>query len=91
MTNNDMAVVWTFVGSLMTVKLLTSLLILYHFPSWHTLMLVVALSVAWFVPPIWYFSRHSQSRYRLLRARVRRNELLRQEWEVEETRAGHRS
>lgn len=85
MTNNDMAVVWTFVGSLITVKLLTSLLILYYFPSWHTLVLVLALSVVWFVPPFYYFTRHSRNRYRLLRVRLRRNELLRQEWEVEES------
>ncbi|CAN5164513.1 hypothetical protein BH24CHL1_BH24CHL1_19860 [soil metagenome] len=91
MTNNDMAVVWTFVGSLATVKLLTSIMILYYFPSWHTLVLVLALSVVWIVPPFYYFTRHSRGRYRLLRARVRRNELLRQEWEVEETQPQSRA
>lgn len=84
MTNKDMSVVWAFVGSLATVKLLTSIMILYYFPSWHTLILVLALSVVWIVPPIYYFTRNPRGRYRLLRARVRRNELLRQEWEVEE-------
>ena len=90
MTNNDMAVVWTFVGALATVKLLTSIMILYYFPSWHTLVLVLALSVVWLIPPIYYFTRNPRGRYRLLRARARRNELLRQEWEVEETRAGRK-
>lgn len=91
MRNDDMAVVWTFAGSLITVKLLTSLLILYHFPSWHTLVLVLALSVVWFVPPFYYFSRHSQGHFRLLRGRARRNELLRQEWEVDEPAVRNRS
>lgn len=85
MSNKDMAVVWTFAGSLITVKLVTSLMILYYFPSWHTLVLVVALSVVWFVPPVYYFTHYSRSNFRLVRARVRRQELLRQEWEVEET------
>jgi hypothetical protein len=78
-----MAVVWTFVGSLAALKFLTSIMILYYFPSWHTLVLVLALSVAWIVLPFYYIARNPRSRYRLLRARVRRNELLRQEWDVE--------
>lgn len=85
MNKNDMAIVWTFIGSLVTLKLLTSIMILYFFPSWHTVLLVVVLSVVWFVPPVYYLTRHSQGRFRLIRARVRRNELLRQEWNVEET------
>ncbi len=90
MTDDDMAVLWTFVGSLVAVKLITSLLILYHFPSWHSVMLVVMLSVIWFVPPLYYLVRNPRARYRLLRARARRHKLLRQEWEVEEPQHRHR-
>lgn len=91
MTNNDMSVVWAFVGSLATVKLVTSIMILYYFPSWHTLILVLALSVVWIVAPLYYISRNPRGRYRLLRARVRRNELLRQEWDVEESETHHQA
>lgn len=84
MSKGDKQVVWAFVGSLFAVKFLTSLLVLYYFPSWHTLLIVVALSFFWFVPPIYYFSTHSKGHIRLLKARARRKELLRQEWDVEE-------
>jgi hypothetical protein len=89
MSKEDQTVVWAFVGSLLTVKLVTSILVLYYFPSWHTLVLVVAFSVLWFVPPIAYFGIHSQRRYRLVKVRLRRKELLRQEWETEETPTHH--
>jgi hypothetical protein len=84
MSHDDKTVVWTFVGSLVTVKLVTSVVILFYFPSWHTLLLVVALSVAWFLPPLLYLMSRSPGKYRLLRGRARRRELLRQEWNVEE-------
>lgn len=83
-SKEDRAVVWAFVGSLVTVKLVTSIMILYYFPSWHTLLLVVALSIVWFLPPIFYLGMHSKAHARLVRARMRRRELLRQEWDVGE-------
>lgn len=84
MSNEDKQVVWAFVGSLMTAKLVTSILILYYFPSWHSLMLVVVLSLVWFIPPIAYLGHRSQGRYRLVKTRLRRKQLLRQEWDVGE-------
>lgn len=84
MSKEDRSVIWAFVGSLATVKLVTSIMILYYFPSWHTLLLVVALSIAWFIPPIFYLGIHSRARARLVRARMRRKELLRQEWDIAE-------
>ena len=84
MTNEDKSVVWAFVGSLVTIKLFTSVMVLYYFPSWHTLMLVVALSIAWFIPPFFYLGLHTHRRYRLVKVRLRRKELMRQEWDVEE-------
>jgi hypothetical protein len=89
-SHEDKTVVWTFVGSLITVKLVTSVVILYYFPSWHTLLLVGALSVAWFLPPVMYLMSKSPGRYRLLRARARRRELVRQEWNVEERTPSNR-
>lgn len=90
MTDEDKSVVWAFVGSLMTVKLVTSILILYYFPTWHALVLVVALSLLWFVPPVAYLATTSQMKYRLFKVRLRRKELLRQEWDVGERSHTHR-
>jgi hypothetical protein len=94
MSKEDKTVVWAFVGSLATVKLLTSILILYYFPSWHTLGLVVILSLFWIAPPLYYLGlyvkRYSDGRYRLIRARRRRKELVRQEWEIEDPKVNRR-
>lgn len=84
MTKDDMSVIWAFVASLFMIKIVTSVMIFYIFPSWHTFLLLVLLSVIWFVVPVAYFSRNSRHRFRLLRARARRKQLLQQEWEVEE-------
>ena len=91
MTNDDMSVVWSFIGALFAFKFVTSIFILYYFPSWHTVLFLAVLSTAWFVPPIYYLARNPRGRFRLLRARVRRGELLRQEWEVEEHHPQHRA
>jgi hypothetical protein len=90
MSKEDKSVVLAFVASLATVKLVTSIMIVYFFPSWHTVMLTVALSLVWFVPPIIYLADRSPGRYRLIRGRMRRQELLRQEWEVEESTPSRR-
>lgn len=91
MSDDDRAVLWAYVGALSVFKVVTSIFILYYFPSWHTLLFVIALSVMWFAVPVYYVVRNPRGRYRLFRARIRRNELLRQEWEVEEPSARHRT
>lgn len=90
MSKEDKSVVLAFLYSLVTVKVVTSIMIVYFFPSWHTVMLSVVLSLVWFVPPILYFANLSPGKYRLFKGRMRRAELLRQEWEVEEPTATHR-
>lgn len=80
-----------FIGSLATVKLVTSIMIVYYFPSWHTVMLTVVLSIIWFGPPLFYLADRSPGKYRLFRGRMRRKELVRQEWHVEEKTTSHRS
>lgn len=90
MHNEDLTVVWAFAGALFMVKFVTSIMILYYFPSWTTFMLLILLSIAWFIPPLFYLMHNPKGRYRLWRARVRRRELLRQEWHVENRDPSHR-
>ena len=64
-------------------KIVTSILILYFFPSWEALVVVLGLSVPWIVAAIWYFGVYSRVHLRLVRVRARRKELVRQEWNVD--------
>jgi hypothetical protein len=78
------------VAILTSFKIITSLLILYFFPSWEAVILVLGLSALWIYIGIWWGGLHSALRLRLVRARIRRNELIRQEWQLDEREAARR-
>lgn len=64
-------------------KVVTSVLILWFFPSWEALLVVLGLSVPWIIGAVWYFGIASTVRLRLIRVRAKRKELLRQEWRLD--------
>ena len=69
----------TFVG----FKIVTSILIIYYFPSWGAVLVVAGLSVPWVVAAIWYFGLISHIKLRLIRVRAKRKRLIHQEWNVD--------
>jgi len=73
----------TYVATLGVFKIVTSILILYYFPSWHAVVIIVALSIPWIVAGVWAGGIYSRVRLRLLRVRRRRKALLHQEWHVD--------
>jgi Na+-driven multidrug efflux pump len=77
------AVLTAMIMTVVSFKLITSLLIFYFFPSWHTLMFLLALSVSWIIAGVYYGGVYSRVKYRLLRARARRRRLIHQEWHVD--------
>jgi hypothetical protein len=71
------------VATLGGFKLVTSLLILYFFPSWHALIVILGLSVPWIIAGVWYSGFYARVRLRLLRMRALRKRLLYEEWHVD--------
>lgn len=80
---NDRAALWTFAGVAIAFKLFAALLILSFDPSAQAIAIVVATSWPVFLPllllippAIWWF--------RLIRIRMRRQQLLEAEWKQHE-------
>lgn len=80
---DDRAVLTAFVLTLVGFKLVTSVMILYFFPSLHALMIVLVLSSMWIFAGVIYGGVYSRVKVRLLRARAKRRKLLYQEWHVD--------
>ena len=72
------------IATLFAFKIATSILIVWFFPSWEAVVVVLALSVPWIVAAIWYFGVIGRMRYRLMRVRAKRRRLIYQEWHVDE-------
>ena len=79
----DRAVLTAFVATLVGFKLVTSVMVLYFFPSTHALILVLALSSMWIIAGAIYGGLVTRVKMRLLRARARRRQLLFEEWNVD--------
>ena len=76
----------TLIGMAIAVimfKVVTSVMIIWFFPSWQAVALVVALNTLWFVPVLYYVPRHAHIRYRLWNVRLRRKQLLAEEWRMD--------
>jgi predicted membrane channel-forming protein YqfA (hemolysin III family) len=76
-------VLTAFILTLVGFKVVTSIMVLYFFPSLHALVLVIALSSMWVIGGVIYGGIYSRVKLRLLRARAKRNKLLHQEWHVD--------
>lgn len=72
-------------------KIVTSILILFYFPSWHALIVILALSVPWIAAGVWYGGVVSRVKMRLMRGRMRRKQLLHQEWNLDTPKTTKRS
>jgi hypothetical protein len=83
MDRETRSVLIAHIATLAGFKLVTSILILAFFPSWHALIVIVALSVPWVAVGLWYGGVVSRIRLRLVRARMRRKKMLHQEWNVD--------
>lgn len=69
----------TFIG----VKIVTSAMILYVYPSWTAFWIIMGLSALWFAPLVIFGPSYVKRRYRLWLVRLRRKRLLREEWNVD--------
>ena len=83
MDDDSRTILIAHIATLGGFKVVTSVLILYYFPSWEAVLIVCGLSVPWFVAAIWYFGLVTRVRLRLMRVRARRAQLLHQEWNVD--------
>jgi hypothetical protein len=81
--DNTRATIVTHVATIGVFKLVTSILVLYYFPSWHAVSVILAVSVPWIVAGVWYFGLYTRIRVRLVRGRMRRRALMHQEWHVD--------
>ncbi|HUG15492.1 MAG TPA: hypothetical protein VMM78_10815 [Thermomicrobiales bacterium] len=82
-TEADRAVLTAFVVTLVAFKLVTSVMVLYFFPSLHALIIVLALSSMWIIAGAIYGGLTTRVKMRFLRARARRRQLLYEEWNVD--------
>ena len=71
-----LALLWTLAG----FKLFMSIMILWTFPSWHAVAIVMVLSIPWVLLFLGWMGVLARMRARLHQARARRAELLAQEW-----------
>lgn len=79
-THADRAPILAMVWSLAGFKLIMSIMILWTWPTWHSFVIVLALSVPWVLLFMSWAGLLARMRARLHRARARRAELLAQEW-----------
>lgn len=77
------ATLWGMALTLIGFKIVTSVLILWYFPSWNALFIVIALSSLWFLPLAYLVPRHVSIRQRIWRMRLKRRELMHQEWNID--------
>lgn len=70
--------IWTIVA----FKVVTSLMVLWFFPSWGALGFVCALSVPWFVAAGIWLRRRVQWWHDRRRIRARRAQLIASEWDL---------
>ncbi len=82
-THLDRAPVLAMIWSLAGFKLFMSIMILWTFPSWHSVVIVMVLSAPWIVLFLAWAGVLARMRARLHRARARRAELVRQEWYID--------
>jgi hypothetical protein len=84
---DEKASIWAFVWTLFAFKLITVALMLYHLRSWESNAVIFATTWYWF-PLLGVLGAAPLAlRYRLRKARARREELLRSEWMVEDESA----
>uniref|UniRef100_A0A831T6Z3 Uncharacterized protein n=1 Tax=Thermorudis peleae TaxID=1382356 RepID=A0A831T6Z3_9BACT len=76
--------IW-FIGILVAFKLWTVLLIVIYSSRWETVQFLLANHVLWFVSGAVLLWGPALFWARLLRLRARRRELIRSEWEVEDS------
>ncbi|MCM8750627.1 hypothetical protein NET02_15890 [Thermomicrobiaceae bacterium CFH 74404] len=76
--------IW-FIGILVAFKLWTVLLIVIYSSRWETVQFLLANHVLWFVAGAVLLWGPALFWARLLRLRARRRELIRSEWEVEDS------
>lgn len=69
------------------VKLLASIITLYHWPNWYTVLAIAALSIPWILAGLYFLGRSGWLRYRFWQYRHLRRRLLHEEWNVDEDRA----
>ena len=76
--------IW-FIGILVAFKLWTVLLIVTYSAKWETVQFLLANHVLWFVVGAVLLWGPALFWARLLRLRARRRDLIRSEWEVEDS------
>ncbi len=83
MTDAERTVLRWRIGSLVFIKLATSVVTLFYFPSWHALLIVMLLSVPWFLLG-GYWTARSLINYRQRRQVLQlRDRLIFEEWHVD--------
>ena len=84
MSDHDRTILKWRIAALVWVKLATSFLILFYFPSWHAFAIVMLLSVPWLIVGGVYGVRRAPVHYRLWKVRKLRKRLIHEEWHVKE-------
>ncbi len=74
---------WTYIWMLVGFKTVTTALILYYTHAFATVAIILALHLPWIVGAVALLGLPSAFWYRLMRARSKRTELLRQEFQVD--------
>lgn len=82
MTESERTVLKARIATIAGVKLAVSILTLYYFPSWHTLWIVIGLSIPWVIAGVYYLARVGWVRYRLWQLHALRRRLIYEEWHV---------
>jgi hypothetical protein len=79
---DDGASIWAFVWTLFGFKMATVALLLYHMRVWESDLVIAATTWYWFPMLAVLLAAPIALRYRLRKARARREELMRSEWMV---------
>lgn len=84
LSDSDRALLKGQLFALGGVKLFASILTLYHWPNWYTVLAIIVLSIPWVIGGAWYLGRSGWFRYRYWQYRHLRRRLIHEEWNVGE-------
>lgn len=85
--SQERAAMWAYIWVMVGFKVVTLAIILYYTREYAAVWMLVALHIPWIVGALLLLGVPGAFWYRLLKARARRAELIRQEFHVEQKAA----
>lgn len=88
MEGEGRAAMWTYIWVMVGFKVITAIMLLYFTHELGAILILIALHIPWIIGAAVLLGAPSAAYYRLVKVRARRDELIRQEFNVGPPREG---